>query len=128
VRGGEFAGILHRTRQAALALYEKLEGDQRFLTAFPPELDIVVWAVRAESVSAASRAARLIFEEAARRQLHLALAELPLQFFDLDAAGIRPDRETITCLRSVLMKPEHQDWLDRIWEVLLQSADALAPR
>jgi len=119
--GGEFAGILHRTRQAALRLYEKLEADRRFLTAFPPELDIVVWAVRAESVSAASRQARLIFEEAARRQLHLALAELPLQFFDLADAGMRPDRETITCLRSVLMKPEHLDWLDRIWEILDQS-------
>ena len=122
--GGEFAGILHRTRQAALRLYEKLEADRRFLTAFPPELDIVVWAVRAESVSAASRQARLIFEEAARRQLHLALAELPLQFFDLADAGMRPDRETITCLRSVLMKPEHLDWLDRIWEILDLSTPA----
>ena len=122
--GGEFAGILHRTRQAALRLYEKLEADRRFLTAFPPELDIVVWAVRAESVSAASRQARLIFEEAARRKLHLALAELPLQFFDLADAGMRPDRETITCLRSVLMKPEHLDWLDRIWEILDLSTPA----
>jgi len=22
----------------------------------------------------------------------------------------------VTCLRSVLMKPEHQAWLERIWE------------
>ena len=125
VREGEFASILHRTRRAALALYEKLGADGRFLTAFPPELDIVVWAVRAESVSAASRAARLIFEEAARRDLHLALAELPLEFFDLAAAGMQPDRDTITCLRSVLMKPEHQDWIDRIWEILLESTNAI---
>jgi hypothetical protein len=25
----------------------------------------------------------------------------------------------VTCLRSVLMKPEHEAWLDRIWEKLI---------
>jgi hypothetical protein len=30
------------------------------------------------------------------------------------SAGIKADRETITCLRSVLMKPEHREWVDRI--------------
>ena len=24
----------------------------------------------------------------------------------------------VTCLRSVLMKPEHETWLERIWERL----------
>jgi len=33
------------------------------------------------------------------------------------------DRETITCLRSVLMKPEHLDWLGRIREILDESVD-----
>ena len=33
--------------------------------------------------------------------------------------------ETITCLRSVLMKPEHADWLEQIWE-LLEGARAKA--
>jgi hypothetical protein len=28
------------------------------------------------------------------------------------------DRETITCLRSVLMKPEHLEWIPRIWDEL----------
>lgn len=28
------------------------------------------------------------------------------------------DEEYITCLRSCLMKPEHLDWLDRIWQIL----------
>ena len=30
---------------------------------------------------------------------------------------------TVLCLRSVLMKPEHRDWLPRIWEILSTSAD-----
>jgi len=28
------------------------------------------------------------------------------------------DRDTIVCLRSVLMKPEHREWVDRIWAIL----------
>ena len=52
------------------------------------------------------------------QNLHLALATLPAHFFDLEAAGVERDSETITCLRSVLMKPEHSDWVERIWEIL----------
>ena len=58
-----------------------------------------------------------------RSDLHLALAELPVGFFDLERLGIERDRETITCLRSVLMKPEHDKWVDRIWERLDRAAD-----
>lgn len=123
VPGGEFAQMLTDCRTAALDLYARLHADARVLTAFPPELDIVIWAVRAPSVSAASQRARRIFQAAARHNLHLAVAELPVQFFDLDGAGIVRDRETITCLRSVLMKPEHKTWLDEIWRIL----DAVTP-
>src|SRR3989454_733628 len=125
VPGGAFARALGDGRTAALALYEKLRADARFLTAFPPELDILVWAPRARRASDASQLARRIFAEAARRQLHLALAELPVEFFDLAAAGMERDRDTVTCLRSVLMKPEHRAWVDRIWELLDGAARAV---
>ncbi len=124
VRGGEFARMLERGRAAALALHAKLAADKRFLTAFPPELDIVVWMPRAKSVSEASRLSRRIFEEAGKRDLHLAVAELPADFFDLAAAGIARDRDTVTCLRSVLMKPEHADWVERIFAILEAATEA----
>jgi len=124
VAGGEFAGMLTATRAAGLALYDRLRADGRFITASPPELDIVVWAPRAPRVSVASELARRIFAEAARRNLHLALAELPARFFDLAAAGMETDRETITCLRSVLMKPEHREWVPRLVEILDQATRA----
>jgi tyrosine decarboxylase/aspartate 1-decarboxylase len=124
-KGGEFAGRLSASRQAALALHARLAPDARFLVPFEPELDIVVWAVRAASVSVCSGLARAVFDEAARRGLHLALAELPVAFFDLGGSGIERDRDTITCLRSVLMKPEHREWLDRIWNILDASAGAV---
>jgi tyrosine decarboxylase / aspartate 1-decarboxylase len=128
VRGGKFAEMLDHSRKAALTLYERLRSDDRFVTASAPELDIVVWTASAALVSEASVKARLIFEEAARRNLHLALAELPADMFDLAAAGMARDRDTITCLRSVLMKPEHLEWIDRIWELLGQAPDAVLQR
>ncbi|MGZ5074031.1 MAG: pyridoxal phosphate-dependent decarboxylase family protein [Usitatibacter sp.] len=121
-KGGDFAARLERSRTAALRLFEILRGDKRFVTAFAPELDIVVWAPRAASAGEASAVSRRIFEEAARRGLHLALAELPVDFFP--AAAMARDRATVTCLRSVLMKPEHLEWVDRIAAILGAAADA----
>jgi glutamate/tyrosine decarboxylase-like PLP-dependent enzyme len=123
VKGGEFAAGLQAGRLAALELHARLQSDPRFLTAFPPELDIVVWAPRALSVSAASELARQIFRQAERRQLYLALANLPVELFDLPET-MQADQNTLTCLRSVLMKPEHQTWLDAIWDILDQATDA----
>jgi glutamate/tyrosine decarboxylase-like PLP-dependent enzyme len=128
VRGGDFASMLSNSRAAAIALYEKLRTDARFMTAFAPELDIVVWAPRAARVSEASEIARLIFAEAARHHLDLALADLPVDFFDLTAAAMERDRDTVICLRSVLMKPEHREWVDRIWDIVAQATDAVWQR
>ena len=118
VKDGEFAQGLERGRKAALAFFEKLQGDPRFVTAFAPDLDIVVYAPRGDSVSETSNLSRKVFEAAAKRELHLAVAELPVHFWEESLRGMKRDRETITCLRSVLMKPEHLDWIESIWEVL----------
>ena len=115
-RGGEFAKGLAAGRAAALDLHARLRRDGRFVAGTPPELDILVWAPRAKSVSDASALSRRIFAEAAQRQLHLAIVTLPVQL--LDVGDIARDHDTIICLRSVLMKPEHQEWTDRIWTIL----------
>src|SRR6266849_1057454 len=125
-KGGEFARGLERGRKAALALFEKVRADKRFVTAFAPELDILVFATRAASVSEASVLSRKIFEAAARHDLHLAVAELPVRFWEVNLGAMKRDRETITCLRSVLMKPEHLDWVDRIWGLLSSAAGEVA--
>ncbi len=122
-KGGEFARGLEDCRNAALDFYQRLEGDARFVTAFPPELDIVVFAPRAQSVSEASERSRKIFEAAARRNLHLAVAELPVEFFAADLGAMKKDRASLTCLRSVLMKPEHREWVGKIWEILGEATD-----
>jgi len=115
-RDGEFAQGLTNGRAAALELYERLRNDGRFVTGAAPELDILVWAPRAKRISEVSALSQRIFDEAARRHLHLALATLPVQLIDLQ--DMQHDRDTIVCLRSVLMKPEHHEWVDRIWSIL----------
>jgi tyrosine decarboxylase/aspartate 1-decarboxylase len=122
LKDGEFAKGLAAGRAAALALYERLRQDGRFVTGTPPELDILVWAPRAKSVSEASNLSRRIFAEAAQRQLHLAIVSLPLHLIDVQ--NMQRDREQIICLRSVLMKPEHYDWVDRIWAILDEATKA----
>jgi len=124
--GGEFAQGLESGREAALALWEKLRADQRFITGFPPELDIIIWAPRAASVSASSELSRKLFASAEEKNLYLALANLPAEFFELPD-DMQRDDETITCLRSVLMKPEHKDWVQEIWDILDQSVSTLIP-
>ena len=118
---GEFAHGLERGRKSALAFFEKLKADSRFVTAFAPELDIIVFAPRGDSVSESSEMTRKIFEAAAKRNLHLAVAELPVHFWESHLGPMKRDRDRLTCLRSVLMKPEHYDWVGRIWELLSEA-------
>jgi glutamate/tyrosine decarboxylase-like PLP-dependent enzyme len=127
-KGGEFARGLEDCRAAALDLHQRLEKNSQFMTAFPPELDIVVFAPRAESVSESSKRSRKIFEAAARRNLHLAAAELPVRFFEANLDAMEKDRATLTCLRSVLMKPEHKEWVGRIWEILKTATEEVVGR
>ncbi len=115
---GEFANSLQRCREAAMKFHQHLAKDDRFLTPFAPELDIIVFAPRAANVEETSVLSRKIFEAAARRNLHLAVAEIPVAFFGDHWQDAKHSHPTVTCLRSVLMKPEHLDWLDRIWTLL----------
>jgi glutamate/tyrosine decarboxylase-like PLP-dependent enzyme len=130
VPGGEFARGLARGRAAALEMDRRLRwnGNRRFepLAAGAPELDIVVWKVNAETPQLASELAQRIFMACATRDLHLALVELPLRWFCPAAgfqSGNREGGAVVTCLRSVLMKPEHEAWLDRIWERVTAACD-----
>lgn len=124
---GEFAQGLQKSLAAAQDLHAKIRDDQQFVAAFTPQLDIVVFAPRASSVSESSAWTRRIFDNAARRGLHLAIAELPVKFFAANLGDVAKDRETLTCLRSVLMKPEHLEWLPRIWDLLQLALEDTRP-
>jgi tyrosine decarboxylase/aspartate 1-decarboxylase len=122
VQDGEFSRGLACGREAALYVYEKLRQDPRFLTGPEPELDILLWAVKTYTLEESSRLAKEIFDLAAEQDLHLALAQVPVAFFGVDAWPDAATGAKVTCLRSVLMKPEHLDWVNAIWERLSQAA------
>ena len=116
--GGEFAQGLERCREAALLMYKRLREDNRFLTLFEPELDIILWAPRAATSSEISSRSRKQFTAAAEENLHLALVGLPSELLRQYWPDVEFDADTVVCLRSCLMKPEHLDWVERIYEIL----------
>jgi tyrosine decarboxylase/aspartate 1-decarboxylase len=117
-KGGEFSKGLSKSRAAALALYDRLQADGRHLVASPPDLDIVIWAPAGPRASSISARAQGYFKAAAEADLHLALVKLPTTLLEPYWGGVEFDQSAVTCLRSCLMKPEHRDWLDRIWAIL----------
>jgi len=121
VQGGEFSKGLEAGRDAALQLYARLEKDERFAPAFEPELDIIVFLPREETREKASARSRNIFDAAAKRSLHLAVAELPVRFWRNVPFANANSADSVSCLRSVLMKPEHLEWVGPIWERLMQA-------
>ncbi|MGH8414857.1 MAG: pyridoxal phosphate-dependent decarboxylase family protein [Gammaproteobacteria bacterium] len=118
VRGGEFALGLAASRQAARMLHHHLTENSHYLAGPVPELDIVVWALLAGGRAEASRRAQGIFDAAAKQNLHLALLRVPEQLASAWWPGLEQDAESVTALRSCLMKPEHKDWLPRITSIL----------
>jgi tyrosine decarboxylase / aspartate 1-decarboxylase len=120
-RGGEFAQGLESGREAALRLHAFVAGDARFVSGPRPELDIVVWAVQAATLGEASERAQEIFDRAAAGGLHLALANLPARFFAGANWKDAGSDSTVTCLRSVLMKPEHLSWVEEIEKRLAEA-------
>jgi tyrosine decarboxylase / aspartate 1-decarboxylase len=123
--GGQFAKNLEDSHTAALKLHQLLSDSPHFITPSSiPQLDIVFWAVKAATPAASSTLAQAVFDEAAKRDLHLALTQLPVRFFPQDPWKLSPPNATettVTCLRSVLMKPEHLLWLDQLWKRLEDS-------
>ncbi|NYF53899.1 pyridoxal phosphate-dependent decarboxylase family protein [Tunturiibacter gelidoferens] len=124
--GGVFAQGLESSHAAALELHHRLTESTHFLTpSSPPQLDIVFWAVNAPTPETSSALAQSIFDEAAKNDLHLALAKLPVRFFPHNTWLDTPKNDSenkVTCLRSVLMKPEHLLWLDHLWQRLQAAA------
>jgi tyrosine decarboxylase/aspartate 1-decarboxylase len=120
VRQGEFARGLDDCHSAALELFDLLAGCSAFVVPVAaPQLDIVVWACAGATVGESSEHAQRIFDRAAELGLHLALAKLPLSLFP---RGTWVEGNTVTCLRSVLMKWEHRRWIKKIFSLIVSSA------
>lgn len=120
VKYGGFAKGLEASHSAAMKLYDYIDKSSDFIPLLQPELDIVVWGVRAASLSEMSARAQQLFDRAAEQNLHLALFTYPTRLLPESWQAIEYDADTVTCLRSTLMKPEHLPYVDELWTTLNQ--------
>ena len=117
--------ILAAGLRAARALARRLDASEHYAPVLPSETDIVVYAPMADSLSGIDATSQRIFDGGMndpRDPIFLSLyrlsaARLGRRFPDVDL-----DVEYARVLRSVLMKPEHEAWVDPLADRL----DALA--
>jgi glutamate/tyrosine decarboxylase-like PLP-dependent enzyme len=123
-RGGEFAAGLDDCLAAARAGFAFCDDHPHLVPLLAPELDILNIAVRAPTAAHSSALAQRVFDAAAARDLHLALARIPRHIAEGAGAVDTWDlAETLTCLRLCTMKPAHRHWMD---EICARLADAVA--
>ena len=122
-KGGAFAKGMDSCHHAAMLMYDKIKNNKRLLALNVPEIDIVVWAQKKKSVSEISKSSKKIFERAAEKNLNLALINYPVRLLPPHWRVIEKDEEYVTCLRSCLMKPEHEIWVDEIWKIFTDSLE-----
>jgi glutamate/tyrosine decarboxylase-like PLP-dependent enzyme len=125
--------ILQKTRAAAVAWADLIRASDRLRLIVEPELDIVNFcpmpAGEDRRVSAISGLTQTVFEAGmADRTEPFFLAKLNLKPSQLVShADLVWDAPTLTCLRSVLMKPEHLALVPTLHRRVLAAAEAPAP-
>ena len=84
----------------------------------PPETDIICFFPEPETatLSSVDRASRRAFDRlmAEDAPVFLSLYRLPAQKLRARFPALKADRDEAAVLRSVLMKPEHEDWAERL--------------
>ena len=108
-RSGKFAQRLNASLAAAQGLKNTLLAMGWWV--LEPELDICVFSLSGLKASEISAKNRAFFENKAEDNIHLALFSLPKQNCPW---AIEWDIPSLIVVRSVLMKPEHND--ARLWE------------
>ena len=120
-RGGEFANDLDRCLTAAHQLHGDLAQSEHWQTFMPPELDIILFAEKGGDSASVSARSQAIFEAAAKQDLHIAVARFPRALIEPWWPQLEWNSDSITLLRSCLMKPEHLHWLPEIRNRLEES-------
>ena len=93
-------------------------------TFFTPDLDILVFSLKGSSSKEISDLNRSVFDRCAGSDLHLALLTL-FKAIAEKHHDLEWNSDGLTCLRSCLMKPEHEDWAEKIMNILQESVSAV---
>ncbi|HAA18539.1 MAG TPA: aspartate aminotransferase family protein [Cytophagales bacterium] len=119
-RHGEFSGMLDKNLQAARKLYDKAKASEKYFPFFYPSIDILIFAPVGSTISQISERSKEVFQKSAEKDVHLALFQYPVEKFSALFPDVEVDSAApyVACLRSCLMKPEHLEAVDRLWEIM----------
>lgn len=122
--------VLQATRRAALAWADRLTASEHFHLVMPPEIDILAYfpTTAGWKASAVSEASSRIFEALMAdpdSPVYLAKLVLPKGLVAPRAPQLEWDQDTLTVLRSCLLKPEHEAAVPWLHDRLEAAARAL---
>lgn len=117
-----FGPILGKCRNAALKMYELTESSSKFKPFIKPDLDILgYFPSNVSTTSEVSSKSKSIFESGMKDQsFYLSLYRVPSKAFTKLHPEFKVDSEDVTILRSVFMKPEHEEVIPDLMERLEQ--------
>jgi glutamate/tyrosine decarboxylase-like PLP-dependent enzyme len=101
---------LRVNRAGALEWAELLQSSEKLELYQQPELDILAYYPKRQSLTEVTSASKQLFADAAsterQSQIHLATYSVTADAFQKRKSGLELDAETATIVRSTLMKPE----------------------
>ena len=107
--------VLLAGRRAATSWYDLLKESDVLAPYQRPELDIVAYLPRAESMSQLDHLSHELFLQSANapreQQIHLATYVVKPEALRQRSFEIQEDAEQERIMRSVLMKPEQESWV-----------------
>ncbi|GGA70788.1 aspartate aminotransferase family protein [Pseudoclavibacter endophyticus] len=99
-------------RRAALRVAERLNEDPSVRLVVQPDLDIVCYYPSLSSASAVTAASDAVFDSLARDGWHVAKLTVDVSWLNAAGGELQPDADSVTVLRSCIMKPEHVEVAD----------------
>lgn len=112
-----FGPILAKCREAALFGFSLMDTSKKLAPYKKPELDILTYfPIPADrSTSSISELSKKVFEAGMRDQsFYLSLFKVPASTFVALHSEYEADTDTVTVLRSVLMRPEQADFVEEL--------------
>jgi glutamate/tyrosine decarboxylase-like PLP-dependent enzyme len=111
---------------AARTFHELLESDATLQAAQSPDLDIVGYLTRRDTMSAVDRDTSAVFTSLAQapadEQMHVATYGMEASALNARGIPLRHDQDAARILRSVFMKPEHGAAISEIHSRISQAA------
>src|SRR5690606_27174339 len=108
--------ILAKCQKAALKMEKLISESEKLAVYKSPDLDILnYFPSDLKKTSQISAKSKEIFETGMRnRSFYLSLFKVPAKEFIRLHPEFEVDSETVTILRSVFMKPEHEDFVEEL--------------